>query len=232
MGVDLTGIIAHNLNTKEILELPKRIDSWEEIKNIRQTGLKKEWTDEYVSEYYSNFKSARWNCEYEMNEKILELIWKDCDLGTNYSDGKIFDNTIDSYFAIIKVYEKTLLIEQMPWHKYGNLRNSDFAEAILKINRFIAKKLNQNKVLYCVDSGYPTQAINELALQGKIIGDLIKFSELEFGKPPKPIQEGMKFTYFIDNLDEEIEQLKDWEYEEMYWKYDSLSKKYIKKDGI
>ena len=52
MGVDILGIVSHKMTLKEILLLPKKIDSWDKVK-----GLKK--GDEYM---------LKKNCQVELQK--------------------------------------------------------------------------------------------------------------------------------------------------------------------
>lgn len=48
--------------------------------------------------------------------------------------------------------------------------------------------------MYCADNAFPTEAIYDYVLTGKKLEEIIQFGIEKVGKPPKPIQEGMKFT--------------------------------------
>mgnify|MGYP000891914084 CR=1 FL=1 len=210
MGVDLTGIIGHSLSKEEILALPEQIDQWEEVHHFFKS---------YNGDSYSQ---AEW--DGYMDEEQLELIWRYFE--TSDSDHaltsklKNFDSVIDCTFGTLAVYRKTILITH--WnHKYSNLRNPDTAKSILTLNRLIARRFNQEEIIYCADSGYPTQSIEHTALFGADFAEIKTHAFSQFGTPPVEIEEARKYMFFIDRTDTELEEMTLWEGESPYWRYDS-----------
>ena len=211
MGVDLVGIIGHTLTKKEIVSLPNEVNKWQDV-------------NRFFSSYDERaLEPAKW--DGIINEEQLELIWQNFE--TTEINKEIlnkmenFDTQIDCNFGTLSIYRRTILISH--WnHKYSNLRNLETAKNILKLNRMIAKHFNQNEIIYCTDSGYPTQSIEDKALSGLEFEDLKRFGISEFGIPPKDLNEGRKYMYFIDDFNEDLNKLTSWDGEKNpYWYYDT-----------
>ncbi len=132
---------------------------------------------------------------------------------------------------MIKLHKKTLIIEQIPWHKYSNLNDKEMAEMILSINRVIARKLGQDKIVYFPDSTYPTSCLYNFALAGKSVSEIIKIAEDKFPDRPIGITEGIKYKFFIDTLTDDLMNLEDQGDLEKYWKWNQLKGVY-ERDNI
>jgi len=198
MGVDLKAVINHNLNTGELLKLPSEIDAWKEIEEIILEELPKIYSQEYIKEKYSNLRSSYFNkdlgavaIESMPDEKYFELVWKQWE--ENYN-GALSRIQIITYFSFITVNRNTLIIEQMPWHKYSNLDDKDKAKMILKINRIIAQKISQNKIVYFPDSSYPTSILYNYANEGKTSEEIINIGDSKFRNRPSEIKEGIQWS--------------------------------------
>lgn len=213
MGVDLNAIIGHNMNVNEIIRLPQLIDNWTEIAQLGEFRM----------------RPSKWDCNYEMNEKILMLIWEDWEIEASNSEEKIFDNCIHCYFGQIDVYRNCIIVCQ--WnHKYSNLCYPERAKIIFEINRIIAKKLEQSIILYVPDSAFPTSCLTDEPQKGKNIYDIIAFGIEKFGKPPKPVAKAIEYMFFTDDINSELGELKEWEWSsETYWEY--KNGKYVLKNG-
>lgn len=221
MGVDLVGIIGHSFSKKEILDLPDQINKWQNI------------NDYFTSYDKKPFKKAEW--DGIINKGQLELIWRNFE--TTEIDKELFyklenfDSVIDCCFGRLSIYRKTILITH--WnHKYSNLKDPVMAKYILTINRMIAHHLNQNEIIYCTDSGYPTQSIQDKALSGLAYQELKQYGINTFGTPPIQLDEARKYMFFIDNLNEELGGLTLWDGDNPYWFYDSEIKDYKLKKHI
>ncbi len=232
MGVNLVGIIKHEKSASELIKFPEEIDSWNELRLLRLEGLRKIWKEEYIIEHCCKNEEAKWRDNFNMKEETLKQIWTEWDSEPDYSTGLLLNNQIESFFGTIKVYENTLIIEHSPWYRYSCLKDPDIANSLLSMNRWIAKKLNQNKVVYCVDSSFPTEIIYDFANKGKTIEEIISFATLKMGEIPKALFEGMKFTYFIDDYTDDMNKFEEWEYEDMHWFYDSESSRYKRKNEM
>lgn len=215
MGVDLTGIIAHSLSKEEILALPGQIDQWEEVHHFFKS---------YSGDSYSQVK---W--DGYMDEEQLELIWRYFE--TSDSDPaltnklKNFDTVIDCTFGTLAIYRKTLLITH--WnHKYSNLRNPETAKNILTLNRLIARRFNQEEIIYCADSGYPTQSIEHTALFGANFEEIKTYAFRHFGTPPFALEEARKYMFFMDRTETELGEMTLWEGESPYWQYNTETDDY------
>lgn len=225
MGVDLICVINHNFNKKELLELPSRIDNWSEIRNLLLNELPKTYSKKYIDENYSNLTKSYFKkdlsevkTEFKLDENYLELVWSQWE---NNFEVALFALKIITYFAFIVVNRKTIIIEQMPWHKYSNLDDKDMAKMILELNRIIAKKLNQNKMVYFPDSAYPTSILNNFAYEGKTVEEIIEIGDSTFSYRPIEIEEGIQFKYFVDDLSDDLSNLTDLSNSEKYWKWNT-----------
>lgn len=221
MGVDLLCIFENKLSKKDLTNLPSIINSWSSIKKVRQS---------HYSQFPDSLKrqtkiDAFWDSDIEITEIILEEIfssWKTNNSTYQHS----LKNRIDCFLGFVRVYENAIIIEYMPEHKYANLHDKDISEQILSLNRAIAKKLNSDKILYCPDSSFPTAQIYYKIQQGMTVDDAIEFGTQTFQKPPEQICEGMKFMFFIDDLEKNIDNLKDWDWRDLMWQYNEMTKQY------
>lgn len=208
MGVDLTGIIGHSLSKEEILALPGQIDQWEEVHRF------------FASYSGDSYSQAKW--DGYMDEEQLELIWRSFETPemdqTSTSKLMNVDSVIDCTFGTLAIYRKTLLITHRN-HKYSNLRNPDTTKNILILNRLIAKRFNQQEIIYCADSGYPTQSIEHTALFGADFAEIKAHAFTHFGIPPLGLEEARKYMFFIDRTDAEPGEMTVWEGESPYWRY-------------
>lgn len=190
MGVDLVGIIGHTLSKQEIVDLPEKINTWHDV-------------SDFFSTYSANPQKSPSKWDGIINEEQIELIWRyfeaeevDKELLTKMEN---FDSQIDCDFGSLSIYRQTVLISH--WnHKYHNLGNPETARNILTLNRMIASHFNQSEIIYCADSGYPTQSIEHMARSGLKIEDLKRFGMNRFGISPKDISEGRKYMFFIDDF--------------------------------
>ena len=106
-----------------------------------------------------------------------------------------------------------------PEHKYGNFKIQGVAKRIIEVNRIIARHLGGEEIIYCPDSAFPTSSIEEFAFEGNSLTEIKKRGIEKFGHPPKGIDEGRKYMFFIDNIHEDIGELTEWHDWEVYWKY-------------
>jgi len=230
MGVDLIGVVNHKLNKSELIKLPSIMDTWNEINLIILTELRKTYTEKYVNEKYLNIESAYYNIDMggvktksNPDENYFELVWNQW---VENENAELLSIQIVTYFAFIKIRRQTIIIEQMPWHKYSNLDDKDMAKMILEINRVIANKLEQNKIVYFADSSYPTSMLYNHALEGKTVEQIIQIGDTNFTNRPKEINEGIKFKYFIDEMKDDLSNLKNLDNSELYWNWNSKSRSY------
>ena len=206
MGVDIRAIIGHQLSAQQLLELPHMLDKW---------------SGSIVPE-----NRAKWCGSYEMTAEILEAIWQDWEQQKHPSIAEVFDNAIHCAFGTIDVYRHTLIICPMQV-RYNNLTEPDRALPILNANRLIAQNLNATQILYTTDSYYPMSIIVDKAQLGMTIEELIGFGIDQFGLPPKPVAEGVKYMFFIDEIQADIGELKSWNpNEDGYWQYNGMKDGY------
>ena len=165
-----------------------------------------------------NFKSA-W--KVNPTEKSIEQLWEETE-----TDTVTQSNWIQTYFGDINIYRNNLTIEIYSLQKYGNFRYNEAAISAINICRIIAKKLHQNKVIFCPDSSYPTSDVYSYALNGLEPNEIIKRGVEKFGPIPKGISKGRKNYFFVDYINEPIGDLLDWDKEKTYWVWDDEFSKY------
>jgi len=215
MGVDLIGIIRHTMSNKEILDLPEQVNDWNNV-------------NEFFASYSNiSIEKAKW--DGIINEEQLELIWKYYETAEIHKESlnklENLDSDIDCCFGTLSIFRRTILISH--WnHKYSNLKTPETAKNILTLNRMITKHFNQNEIIYCPDSGYPTESIKDQAISGLEFEKLKRFGISEFGTPPKNLNDGRKYMFFIDNLTEDLNKLTPWDGENPYWYYDNQNRGY------
>ncbi|MCG8577819.1 MAG: hypothetical protein MI810_23275 [Flavobacteriales bacterium] len=210
MGVDLVGIIPHDLSKKELLDLVQRLDQYTPLKDAAQS-----------------WKLPHW--KVDLDQKALELIWRyyeSDELDTENMPDQL-DADIHCSFGMISVFRHTLLVTNWD-HKYGCLYNPQRAWPILTVNRLLAQLLDQKEILYCTDSAYPTSQINDKALSGWKYDDLKDFGMKEYGTPPSDLNQARKMMFFLDDLSYDLNDLEEWDGENNpYWFYDPKSRNYV-----
>ncbi len=216
MGVDLVAIIEHNLTLKELVDLPNQINTWDEVLD-------------FFASYDQNQRppiQSKW--DGPIDEFQLELVWKYYELEDNtdiINQLNTFDSDIHCVFGSLSVLRNTILLTH--WnHKYSNLEDPIKAQNILSLNRMIARRFNSNEILYCTDSTYPTQIIEDKALEGLHFSELKAFSLNRFGQPPESLNEARKYMFFLDNIDRKMDAFSFWDGTSPYWTYDSSIKEY------
>lgn len=204
MSVDVKAIIGHKMSLRELVQFPQKIDSWaSEIADLKQE-----------TPYPS-----KWDCAYQMDGFILSSILKDWERNTNYVAEKFCDNKISCFFGWIDVYRNTLVVT-LSEHRYTNLCVPETAKLIIKINRIIAKNLEQSKIVYIADGSYPTGCLYDYAQIGNSIEIIIDKGIASFGMPPSPLSEGFEYMFFIDDVTTDIGELREWSpLSEKYWSY-------------
>ena len=217
--MDILGIVRHEMNAEELLTLPQMIDSWNDVKELKN------------DKNQSNIK-ASWDCKSPPTEKALIEIWN-CDeknIGRHRHLDE-YNNWIDCFIGDIHIYRKTLIISHFPEHKYGNIQHPEIAKKIIGVNRKVAQYLGGEEIIYFADSYYPTAIIQEYVTEGKSFTEIKNLAINEFGNPPKGIEKGRKYMFFIDNINEEIGEISEWDDYEGYWKYnESIGEYELKKE--
>ena len=222
MGVDIFSVFSHNLSIDQALNFPKLIDSWKDIKKLKQE-LKS------VHEIDHNYaKTAKWMAEKEINNSALSTLWDAYESGNAFGPKVAgIDNIIECFLGWFRIYRHSIRIVHWPEHKYANIFDPKTAVKIFTINRAIAKKFNASQILYYPDSGIPTAWLDDYISEGKTVDEVIRIGIELFGMPPSNLDDGRNYMFFIDNINNEIESLteiNDWE---KYWKYDETIKDYI-----
>jgi hypothetical protein len=223
MGMDIFGIVSHNLSAKEAVLLPEMIKTWNEIFII-----KSEPSLAHPDFKLKSLQKSQWENTAISNEFILNQIWEIREGSipeTKEANG--CDTTIDCFVGDIKVYRNTLTITHSPEHKYANIWHPERATRIIIINRKIAEFFGGKEVIYCPDGGYPTAILIDYALEGKTFESIKELGYKKFGLPPRGIAEGRKNMFFIDNIDDEIGEITEWTDDGDYWRYNYETNEYV-----
>ena len=233
MGVDLLSVFNHNISVEELSELPRRIDSWKEIEDLLLKELPKVYTQEYIDKQYSNLKNAYFRDHLEWrgidsspNEKYFATIQDHWENKSSVSFPTVY---IETYFAFIGIRMNTITVKQTPWHKYSNLDDPDKARIIILLNRIIAEKFNQNKIVCFADSSYPTSILSNYVSDGKTVEQIIELGDLHFKNRPSQISEGIQYRYFVDNFSDDLTTLMELDNSEKYWKWNKETGNYEEK---
>ncbi len=217
MGVDIIGIIKHELTIEEAVNLPDTINTWSDVLEAKKS--KKYEYQEYLDNQVKN--KSKWSCEKEVNPIALQGIWES--LRVNKPRPKElygYDNWIDCFIGTIKVYENSIIISHLPEHRYANIKNKETAQRILKCNKLIAKHLRADEILYCPDSSFPTAVIEDWSIEGKRYEEVKQRAIELFGKPPDSINDGRKYMFFFDYVNARVEDITEWGDCTGYWKFD------------
>lgn len=187
MGVDIVAIAKHDLNTKQVLELPNEINKWKEIHEYHKK--------------YNNDKSdeikAHWDAGiFEVTEEVIESEWIAWETNKTV---QIYPR-IHSSFADFKVNRNTILICPSWMHKYGNLYDFNSREFVMNLMRQIVAKLGSDRIIYCADSACSTFILEEHANMGWKFEEIEKFGINEFGVIPKDLTKAIYNYFFIDDF--------------------------------
>ena len=225
MGIDLGALIEHNLTPNDIIKIPKVIDSWNNIRTLKEKSIEK--SDNNSNHYLKqiNFK-AKWREESEPTIDTLETIWKYKELEESLCTINPYQNILDTFFGEIIFYRKLALICHSPEHKYGNLQYPNRTLNLIHINREIAKRFNSRKLVYCPDSGFPTEIIWHDSAKYKNIESLIKDMNSRFFIPPKNLSDAIKHYYFIDDFSDNKLDFHKWSWQDSPWNYNDKTHKY------
>ncbi len=225
MGVDIGGIIQHNLTKEEIINIPKVIDSWSEIRKLKKSHecCYINYGERFEKQLISN---SKWQNDTAPTENTLEVVQQYFENGDR--ECKVNPNQINlrTFWGGISFYRNIAIIEHSPEHKYANLHYPEVAKNLLEVNREIAGKFNANKVVYYPDTSFPTEVIWEEAIKCRSIESLIKDMNVRFFEPPKSIKDAMKYFYFIDDFSDPLNDLEEWEWTDSPWIYNEVSKEY------
>ena len=226
MGVDIGGIIEHNLRAKQIIEIGTTVNEWDEIRKLKVSHKC------FASNYGIGFKeqlnsNCKWSEEEIPTELSLEIIW-------NYYESKNrgacqvnpYQNRLDTFWGEIRFFREVAIIQHSPEHKYANLKHPEIAKNIIEVNRAIARKFKSTKIVYSPDSGFPTELVWHEALKGQTLEEHIVNMNRQFFIPPTNLNEAMKYYYFVDDFSSRIDNFKKWEWTDSPWVYNETNNKY------
>lgn len=226
MGVDIGGIIEHNLSSQQIIEIGNTINQWDEIRNLKTSH------ECFSSNYGNRFEeqlnsNCKWSEEQIPTKLNLEIIWEYYE-SENRGACKVnpYQNRLDTFWGEIRFFRNVAIIGHSPEHKYANLRYPEIAMNIIQVNRAIARKFNSSKIVYCPDSGFPTELVWHEAWKGQSLDEHIANMNKQFFIPPPNLNEAMKYYYFIDDFSSRIDNFKKWEWIDSPWVYNENNRNY------
>lgn len=226
MGVDVGGIIEHNLSPQQIIEIGTKIDSWKDIRDLKRSHecCSYNYGERFEKQLKSNHEWSEGNIPTESD---LETIWNYYETG-NGGACRVnpFQNGINTFWGEIRFFRKIAIIGHSPEHKYGNLLYPEIAQNLLEVNREIAKKFKSNKIVYCPDSGFPTELVWYEAWKSKSLDQHILNMNRMFFEPPKNLKEAIKYYYFIDDFSSRIDNFEKWEWTDSPWVYNEKINQY------
>jgi hypothetical protein len=232
MGVDLGGIIEHNLNPKEILEIPIAINDWDEIRALKKSHEFCSYN--YDKRFETQLKSnSKWSEDIAPTEESLLTIWDFYETGSNGACSvNPFQNRLSTFWGEIRFFRKVAIITHSPGHKYGNLQYPEIAHNLLSVNRKIAKQFNADKIVYCPDSGFPTETVWHEAWKGQSLDEHIYKMNKLFFEPPKTLNKAIMYYYFIDDFSSELNNFKKWTWDDSPWIYNEETNRYEFKPSL
>jgi len=212
MGMDFNMILGHKLTISEIASLSDPNELWETLNKYLESELN----------YYPPNNYIRWT--QEPTEENLSEFWNKIEV-----DG-YYDKTLelDCYFGNITVYRNTIRIWfSTIFYSYKFFQDVKSTIQIINVGRIFATYLRTNKVLYIPDGYLKTAIIENYACSDLTLNEAIEKGIKEFGQPPQGISKGRKNYFFVDNLENEIGEIKEWNEEEEYWKWDDKEGVYV-----
>jgi len=204
-------ILGHKLTVGEVGSLCESNELWKSLEKYLKAELNYDPADKY----------AKWT--QEPNEENINRFWNQFE--TNDYNNNVFE--IDCYFGSITVYRNTLRIWfSTIFYSYNFFQDVKATIQIINIGRVFAKYLGTDKVLYIPDGYIKTAIIENFACSNLTLNQAIKKGIEKFGEPPVGISKGRKNYFFVDYVDEEIGEIKEWHDEEDFWQWDEMERDY------
>jgi hypothetical protein len=212
MGMDFYMIMGHELNSNQIQDLIQDDTLWNPLANYFKNEINyrplnpyRKWTQEPTQENLNNF-------------------WQQIET-QGYCDRTI---EIDCYFGRITIFRKTLKVWfSTIFYSYSFFENVIDTMQIINVGRIFANYIGTNKVLYVPDGYRKTAIIADYACKDLTLDEAILKGINEFGRPPKGLSKGRKNYFFVDYVNEEIGEIKEWAKEEDFWIWDEDEKEYL-----
>lgn len=220
MGMDFSMIMGHELNVDQIQKLSHDEMLWNSLANYFKTELNYQPKDPY----------RKWTQE-PTNENLNEF-W------TQIEEHGFYDKTfeIDCYFGNITVFRKTIKVWfSTIFYSYKFFEHVRDTIQIISAGRILANHIGTDKVLYIPDGYLKTAIIEDYACKDLTIDEAINKGIKDFGKPPNGISKGRKNYFFIDYINEEIGEIREWDKEEDFWIWNENANDYVqivKKAGM
>lgn len=205
--MDYSAILENRFSKDEILCLPNLIDESQILRNLYSSRYQD--LIDYNPEHFN--KKTDWSEKGNriMTESNLERIWNhlSCDTQIENIDDFCLDTNLDTYFGWMSIYKNTITLTLHTVHKYKSLRNPNSSNYIFQFIREIAKLLKSRKIVYCCSGYFHPSIIDEKAMMGWQLSEIIDYGNKIYGKPPKELNAAIENLYFIDEFDLNLEQL-------------------------
>ena len=212
MGMDFNMIMGHNLTVEQIGNLSRDEKLWNSLANYFKKELECEPSNPY----------RRWT--QDPSQQNFEEFW------THIESQGYYDKTfeIDCYFGNITVFRKTLRVWfSTIFYSYRFFEHVRDTIQIITTGRIFANHIGTDQVLYIPDGYLKTAIIEGYARKDLSLDEAINKGIKDFGKPPEGISKGRKNYFFVDNINEEIGEIKEWSEEEDFWVWSEEEKDYI-----
>lgn len=202
MGMDFIMVVGHKMTPKEIINFPN-LSLWNQIDLFLEKELN----------YNPNEKYRKWSIS--PTEKMLQEYWK------SWINDEVYEEIeIDCYFGRINIYERTLTLKFYTiWWSYKFFNHAKDTKEIIKFGRLMAEYLGTKEILYIPDGYIKTSILEDSITNGLPLKNVIKKGIEKFGSPPSAISKGRKNYFFVDNVDEPIGEIKEWDEEENFWEW-------------
>lgn len=212
MGMDFNMIMGHNLTVEQIGQLIHNESLWNSLADYFKRELNYQPSNPY----------RKWT--QLPTKQNLEKFWTHIERQGYYD--KTFE--IDCYFGNITVFRKTLRIWfSTIFYSYRFFEHVKDTIQIINTGRIFANHIRTNKVLYIPDGYLKTAIIEGYACKDLSLDKAINKGINDFGKPPIGTSKGRKNYFFVDNINEEIGEIKEWNEEEDFWIWSDKEKDYI-----
>jgi hypothetical protein len=203
MSVDVRIIIGHNLNIKEVISFPKILDNCQELKSIFINEIQSKLDHNYSIEQVLIVARKESNWE-RVNENDILKSWINNSDPKAVSENGYLAHSLSTYFGSLYFNKQTIEVVYYPEHKYANLFYESSRSFMLQFSNSLAKLLGQTKIVYCNDTTSTSIIVDE-ATEGKSIDEIINNAILNFGLPSKLLSEAIAKHFFIDDINDSIQ---------------------------
>lgn len=204
MATDIIALTGHQLTLSEIVHLPDTIDQWTEIRELFAADAKGKSDFGFSQETLTKQSQLKCYWDIPVDEHVIQEFWQSNE-GTDADSLMFLACYLHTWFGWLKIHRHTIQIVLLPEHKYVNLLNADSCRYVLSINRAIAARLGQELVVYGADNGYSSYIIEEMALTGSTLDEIVAHGNVHFGTTNPDLRAKICTMYFIDRINDRLE---------------------------